>query len=187
MATLRWKTLSSRSGPEIPLFDVRLDKVEHPESGAQMERLVLASTDWVNMVALTRQGQCVMVEQHRFGIRDLTLETPGGMVDPGEDSQTAAQRELLEETGYGGGRWRYLGAVQPNPAIHDHLCHHWLAEDVELIAAQDLGGGEAIAVHCMPPTEVVAAARRGEIAHALALSALARVFPLWQDWESPPA
>ena len=120
-----------------------------------------------------------MVRQYRFGVGYPTLETPGGMVDPGEDSLAAARRELLEETGFTGGRWRYLGAVEPNPAIHDHLCHHWLAEGVKQTEQPANTGGEHIHVTLMSETEVRAAVQDGTLRHALALSALARVFDLW--------
>lgn len=176
---LSWRRLSSQAGPELPLFNVRLDEMEHPQSGDVLSRLVLSSVDWVNMVALTRAGESVMVRQYRFGVGYPTLETPGGMVDPGEDSLTAARRELMEETGFTGGRWTYLGAVEPNPAIHDHLCHHWLAEDVEQTQAPANTGGEHIHVVRMSEAEVRGAVQDGTIRHALALSCLARVFDLW--------
>ena len=184
---LSWRRLSSQAGPVLPLFDVRLDEMEHPESGDVLSRLVLASVDWVNMVALTAAGESVMVRQYRFGVGYPTLETPGGMVDPGEDSLTAARRELLEETGYSGGTWRYLGAVEPNPAIHDHLCHHWLAEGVERTQAPANTGGEHIHVTLMSEAEVRTAVQDGTLRHALALSALARVFDLWpRPFEQSP-
>jgi 8-oxo-dGTP pyrophosphatase MutT (NUDIX family) len=176
---LNWRRRSSKAGPKLPLFDVRLDEMEHPESGDVLSRLVLSSVDWVNMVALTEAGESVMVRQYRFGVGYTTLETPGGMVDPGEDSLIAARRELAEETGYTGGRWHYLGAVEPNPAIHDHLCHHWLAEGVVRTQAPTPSRGEHIEVTLMHEDEVRAAVVDGTIRHALALSALARVFDLW--------
>ncbi|MGI9327784.1 MAG: NUDIX hydrolase [Pseudomonadales bacterium] len=184
---LDWERVSTQPGPSLPLFDVRLDRMRHPHSGKEMDRLVLGSVDWVNMVALDAQQRCVMVRQYRFGVGYNTLETPGGMVDPGEDSQAAAQRELLEETGYAGGDWQYLGAVEPNPAIHDHLCHHWLATGVEAVAEPSPGQGEAIEVCCLAEMDVTRAVVQGEIRHALALSALSRVYDLWpRPFLQPP-
>ena len=120
-----------------------------------------------------------MIRQYRFGVGYTTLETPGGMVDPGEDSKTAAARELLDETGFASDNWSYLGAVEPNPAFHNHLCHHWLAQDVYCAQTQNLGDGESIALEFMTEEQVRAAVVSGELKHALALSALSRVFSVW--------
>ena len=54
--------------------------MEHPESGEVLSRLVLSSVDWVNLVALTADGESVMVRQYRFGVGYPTLETPGGVI-----------------------------------------------------------------------------------------------------------
>ena len=178
---LDWEHLSSEYDRDanLILFEKRLDKLRNPRNGIEFERLVLESVDWVNMVAIDRDQRCVMIRQYRFGVGYSTLETPGGMVDAGEDSKTAAARELLEETGYASDKWSYLGAVEPNPAVHNNLCHHWLAEDCYLHQAQDLGEGEMIAIELMSADEVRAAAASGEIKHALALSGLSRVYSLW--------
>ena len=178
-STLDWERVDHRYGEELILFKTRFDRMRNPSNGVELDRLVLESVDWVNMVALTADGLCVMVRQYRFGVGYTTLETPGGMVDPGEDSLAAAQRELREETGYTGGSWRYLGAVEPNPAFHDHLCHHWLAEGVEATQQPEPSGSEVTEVALLDADEVAAAVCGGEIKHALALSVLARVYPLW--------
>ena len=178
---LDWQLLDSSYDEDagLILFDKRIDHMRNPRNGQTFDRLVLESVDWVNMVALDRQRRSVMIRQYRFGVGYTTLETPGGMVDPGEDSFTAARRELEEETGYVSDNWTYLGAVEPNPAFHNHLCHHWLAEDAHPSSEQNMGDGEAIAVELMSEAQVKAAVVSGELKHALALSALARVFQLW--------
>ncbi len=177
---LDWQRLGSRyEDAGLMLFEKRIDKLRNPRNAKVFERLVLESVDWVNVVALDADGQSLMIRQYRFGVGYTTLETPGGMVDPGEDSKTAAARELLEETGYVSDKWRYLGAVEPNPAFHNHLCHHWLAEDVYRAQSQDLGEGESIALEFMTQEQVRGAVGSGELKHALALSALSRVFPIW--------
>lgn len=178
--TLRWVKLGSEAGPELPLFRVRFDMMRHPTSSVEFQRMVLESSDWVTVVAVTTEGTIVMVEQYRFGVGELTIEPVAGMVDCDEDSLDAAKRELLEESGFGEGRWRYLGSVQANPAIHNNLCHHWLVEDVVAVQAPTPDEGEAIRVHLMTLDEIKEAIAIGEIRHPLGLSALSRVFPLWE-------
>lgn len=177
---LDWDLLDSRyEDVGLILFEKRIDRLRNPRNGKVFERLVLESVDWVNVVALDQRQRLVMIRQYRFGVGYTTLETPGGMVDPGEDPQAAAVRELREETGYESDNWTYLGSVEPNPAFHDHLCHHWLAEGVERRCDQDVGPGELIAVELMTRQAVRDAVASGELKHALALSALSRVFQLW--------
>lgn len=178
---LDWQHLNSHydEHADLILFKKRLDQMRNPRNQKTFERIVLESVDWVNVVALTPQGQSVMIRQYRFGVGYTTLETPGGMVDEGEDSGRAAARELFEETGYRSDQWSYLGAVEPNPAIFDNLCHHWLAKDVYLHGEQELGAGELIEVALMSEAEIRRSVNHGELRHALALSALSRVFDLW--------
>ena len=176
---LEWHKVRSEPGPNLGILNVRFDWLKHPIEDRTLKRLVLESVDWINVVALTEDGRSIMVEQYRFGVGSCTVETPGGMVDRGETPLQAARRELKEETGYSGGNWKSLGAVQPNPAIHSHLCHHFLAEGVVKNDSQVLGQGEAIAVHLYTIDQVRAAIVDGTLRHVLAISALSRVFDLW--------
>ena len=128
----------------------------------------MRSNDWVNVLPLTVDGQAVLIRQMRFGVDGVTLEIPGGVIDPGEAPLPAAQRELREETGYGGGTWRSLGAAHPNPAIQTNRVHMFVAEGVRLEGPQHLDELEDIAVELVPVDRLRELADSGAISHALA-------------------
>jgi len=172
-----WKTISSEPGPDLHLFRVRHDTVEHPHTGAAFQRVVLESPDWVNAVVRTPEGQLVFVRQFRFGIGAVDLEVPGGIVDEGETPEEAARRELREESGYTAERWTYLGSVHGNPAFMNNACHHFLAEGAVRSEELDPDAGEDLSLELLDPDRVRELVRDGSIRHPMAISALARVLP----------
>lgn len=176
-----WTCLKQEYGPDLKIFKVRYDLLKNPRNGMATQRVVLESVDWVNIVAMTRENRILVVRQFRSGVDRFTIEIPGGMVDPGEESKQAAVRELEEETGYTGHNWKYLGSVEPNPAFHNNRCHHWLALDVEKTNHLNLDDGEDIVVEALTLRELRTEIEKGKLSHALALSALGRVFNLWED------
>ena len=75
------------------------------------------------VIAITKQNKVVIARQFRCGPELIMDELPGGIVDPGEDPEAAAKRELLEETGYGCESISYLGKAHLN--AWDSLTHHY--------------------------------------------------------------
>lgn len=79
--------------------------------------------DWVNAVALTKEGKVVMVKQYRHGIESVDLELPGGVLEAGETPQQGVEREVLEETGYRFEKVEYLAKVSANPSTTNNWTH----------------------------------------------------------------
>jgi ADP-ribose pyrophosphatase len=147
-----------------------------PEASTQRrDVLSLASPDWVNVIALAgppgEEPHVVLVRQWRFAIAQPTLEIPGGMIDPGEEPEAAARRELLEETGYAGDQWSPLGLVHPNPAILANRCHTYLVRGARAVAGPTGDGEEEIEVLTRPLGEIPRAIASGEISHSLVIAA----------------
>jgi 8-oxo-dGTP pyrophosphatase MutT (NUDIX family) len=168
----KWDKLDSTPQGHFAVFDVRKDHTRSPESGREHAFYIIESPDWVNVIPLTPDGQVVCVRQYRHGTEEVTLEVPGGVVDPEDnDPAQAARRELREETGYDSDDLIPLGAVAPNPAIQDNQCHIFLARNVRCNGNQALDGAEEIDVTLVDVNDVPALITDGQITHSLVVVA----------------
>ena len=167
-----WQLLESKVLYAFPIYRLRQDTRRSPRTGKDHPFLVLDSTDWINVVPVTPKGDIVMIRQFRHGTASFVWEIPGGMVDPQDKTpEQAARRELLEETGCEAGHFKFLGAVYPNPAIQNNLCHTFLALNVQFRQEQQLDGSEDIEVQEVPWVEILKMIDCGEITHSLVLNA----------------
>ena len=95
----KWTTLESRYIIERPWLTARVDKVQLPDGRINPEHYVLEYPKWVNVIAITTEGEMVMIRQYRHGFDQVLVELCAGVVEQGEAPIEAAQRELLEEPG----------------------------------------------------------------------------------------
>ncbi len=180
MSPESWKVVSSQKDGSYRVFSLRTDRAVSPRTGKEHSFFILESTSWVNIIPLTSDGKVVMVRQYRHGAGELTLEIPGGLVEEGDTPETAAMRELVEETGYTSREVIPIGNVQPNPAIQNNRCYSFIARDVRLTREQSQDEKEDIEVVLKPLSEIPAAIRNGEITHALVLAAFYRFYMEYQ-------
>lgn len=178
--SLRWERVATEPLQDCAVFHVHRVRSRSPRTGDVHDFYGIGADPWVNVVALTDDDELVLVHQYRHGADAVTLEIPGGIVDPGEAPAEAAVRELREETGYGGGSLEPLGSVNPNPALFSNRVHTFLARGVRPIGAVENEGHEETRVVLLPRRGLREALRSGAIDHALVVAAL-----LWLSLETP--
>ncbi|UFH54097.1 NUDIX hydrolase [Spirosoma sp. KNUC1025] len=171
-----WQVDTSEYIHQLPWFTVRKEAIRMQNGGAIPNYFVFEYPDWVNVVAVTTNGELVLIRQYRHGIGDVHYELCAGVIDPGEDPLVAAQRELLEETGFGGGHWQLLMTISANPGTHTNLTYAYLATDVEPIRAQHLEKTEEITVHIVSPKRALEIVDKGEMIQSLHVAPLLRYF-----------
>ncbi len=119
---------------------------------------------------LDRDHICLL-RNYRFVIGETLWELPAGTLEPGEPLQQAAERELQEETGYRGGRWRSLGYLYASPGVLDEKLHLFVAEELTAGTAQP-EICEKLEPVTVPWSEAMRMALNGEIRDAKTITAL---------------
>ncbi len=123
---------------------------------------------WINVIAVTTEHQIVLIRQYRHGIGKVFYELPAGVHDKaGESLLESAKRELLEETGFGGGLWCKWMELSANPALQNNITTTFLAEGVELPREQQLDATEEISVHPVSLEELRAISLDGRMIQSL--------------------
>ncbi len=115
-------------------FKVREFDVFYPgegdRPGIHTSRFVIERPNVVAIVALDSDSRILLVEQYRFGAGARLLEVPAGVIDPGEEPDAAARRELREETGYAADTLIRVGGAWSSPGFLDEYIHYYRAQNL---------------------------------------------------------
>jgi ADP-ribose pyrophosphatase len=151
-------------------IQVAIDVSPGPRGGT-VQRDVVLHPGAVAILPLADDGSVCLLRNHRFILDEVLLEVPAGTLEPGEPIETAAVRELAEETGYTAASWRKLTEFYPSPGV--------LSEKTHLFVAQGLTPGamrpeedEQLEPVLVPWKEALARALDGTIRDAKTLVAL---------------
>ena len=123
------RTVARRDVFDGRVVQLHVDEVELP-NGKRTTREVAEHADAVVVLPIDQSGRALLVRQYRYPIGKDLLEAPAGGIDPGEDPDEAAQRELQEEIGYKAGRLEGLGGFWTAPGFCTEYMYAYLAEDL---------------------------------------------------------
>ena len=116
---------------------VETHEIELPDKTVIPDWPWIITPDYVNVVAVTAEGEYLCFCQTKYAIEGTSLAPVGGYIDPGEEPAQAARRELLEETGFAGGEWLGLGAYRVDSNRGAGTAHLYLARGVRRVAEPD--------------------------------------------------
>jgi 8-oxo-dGTP pyrophosphatase MutT (NUDIX family) len=171
---LGWTELSRKKLQDCRIFDLYSSERRSSE-GSLSTAYIIDAPDWVTIVPLVKKeggDYFVMVRQYRHGSMRVTTEFPAGTLEPGEESEDAALRELQEETGYKAGKITWLGGVNPNPAFLTNTFTAYLAEDLVQTGSQNLDEHEYVDYELIPVKDVIQRMGSAEYSNGTMLMAL---------------
>lgn len=158
-----------------PIYDgkvvhLRLETIETAE-GETFEREVIRHVGAVAMVPVTDDGQIILVRQFRAGADGDLLEIPAGTLNPAEDRDECARRELQEEIGVYPEKLTRLGDFWVAASYTSEKITVYLAEGLRASKLPE-DADENIEIVRVPFDEAVHMAETNEIVDSKTLIAL---------------
>jgi ADP-ribose pyrophosphatase len=164
---MNWNIIESKYISQHRYFTARVDTCQMPDGAIVPEYFVVELPVSACALALTKNGEVIMVQQYRHPLGETIWEIPGGFMDAGEDPATAIARELLEETGYSFENIYEVGKVAANPGVLNNYTYLYLATGGVKTGNQQLDHNEEINVSLVPLQQVQQMLEKNEIVQAL--------------------
>ena len=168
--------IRSRTTFQGRILNVRVDEVALP-GGQSACREIVEHGEVVAIVAIDEDDQVILVRQFRKAVETFLLELPAGGIDPGENPQQAARRELLEETGQTASQIDVLTKFYMSPGHCTELMHVFLATGLEKGEAQP-EDDEEIEVETIPLKEILDLVKQDKIQDAKTIASLMLVLQI---------
>jgi ADP-ribose pyrophosphatase len=158
-----WKTLSRQTILDLGKFlAVENHIIELPDGRVISDWPWIITPDYVNVAAITEAGEFLCFRQIKYAVDGISLAPVGGYLEPGEEPLAAAQRELLEETGYEASDWTDLGHYPVDGNRGAGMAHLFLARGARWVRNLDADDLEEQELLRLSRTEVQAALAGGQ-------------------------
>ena len=168
-----WKVLGSReiySSP--PWVTLSLQHIRLPNGKEVQGYHHIKLPEYTVIFAETAEGKVLAERQYKHGAGRVSITLPAGIIEPGEPPLAAAQRELLEETGYAAEHWESLGSYHLNGNYGCGKGHIFRARNARLVAAANSGDLEEMEILQLSKEDLLQAVRDGDIAFMSAMAAI---------------
>ncbi len=171
MADRRWETIDEQIAYSCPGFDIVNETVELPD-GTETDFDYLTEGESAVILPFTTEGEVVVIDEWRHAVKRTNRGLPAGSLEPDEDHEAGARRELREETGYEAGEMRYLGGFEPANGFANAYFHYFVAEECERTGEQSLDDNETIEVSTTEFETLLEAVRTDELEDGRTATAL---------------
>ncbi|AKG23839.1 NUDIX hydrolase [Calothrix sp. 336/3] len=169
----KWQILNSQMVINHPWCQVRQDEIELPNGKIIDDYFVYLKPEIALILPITSNQEIVFVRQYRHAVGEFFMELPAGNFNPKQETAaTAAQRELLEETGYLAENLRAIATLYDKPSKDTNQIHLFLAENVVKTSQQNLDITEDIEIVLVPKNQIIQKIQQGEISVAGTVAAL---------------
>lgn len=182
-----WRRVSRRVAYENPWIEILHDDVVRPDGQPGIYGVVHFRHLAIGVVPMDSRDRVLLVGQFRYTLDHYSWEIPEGGGGFDEDPEAAARRELVEETGFSGGKWREICRAELSNSVTDEVTVLFVATDLEPGPARP-EGTERLQLRWVDFDECLAMIRRGEIVDAMSILAiqtlaLERARGDGQDWQ----
>jgi 8-oxo-dGTP pyrophosphatase MutT (NUDIX family) len=164
---MKINTLRSTYLSNHPYFKAREDAYQLASGKIVDPYFVVELPPSATAMAITAEGEVIMVSQYRHPIGAEILELPGGFIEENENPIEGIARELLEETGYQFNEIIPLGITAANPGLINNFTHLFLATGGVKVKAQELDHNEEIQLTLMPIEKVKSLLLQSEIKQSM--------------------
>jgi len=168
-----WQTISRKKIYTSKFLEVFKDRVKIPKKKIIAEYFLTKKGDVVIVVATTPENKVIMLKEYKYAANKFMHVLPAGHIQKGESTLRAAQRELLEETGYNSNHFSYLGTLYEYPTQDLHQIKVVRTKNVFKDGLVKHEPTEDISIYLKPVDEIKKEILKGKLQSCSSLGALA--------------